>query len=129
MKTKENKGIVLTDLIIALVAIIIFSTLIISMIYNNVIENVKLKKETLAMIYITEIFENIGIADFDDVIQDNAQIFIPEEIKNNVSILITDTFDGIVDNKKIMKKIIVSLNYEVKGKTYTCYMERLKVKV
>ena len=41
-------------------AVMIFSSLIFAMIFNNAVENVKLKKETMAMIYITEIFETIG---------------------------------------------------------------------
>ena len=60
MKTRGDRGLATVDMIIAIIAIMIFSSLIVSMMYSNVMENVKLKKETLAMIYMTEIFENVG---------------------------------------------------------------------
>lgn len=131
MKTREKKAIVLMDILIAIVAVMIFSTLIISMISNNIVENVKLKKDTLAMIYITEIFENIAIEDYDNVIQANVEQFIPEQanINYNVQIsIVNGTFNSSTPYEDIMKKVKVTLTYEVGGKNYICSMERIKIK-
>lgn len=138
---KEN-GLAGIDIIIATIALMLFSTLIVSMMYSNVMENVKLKKETLAMIYITEIFENIGIEDYSNLengsyenIGENSyadviENIVPEEAKDEyqIDILITDELENVAENEDIMKKIEVTLTYEINNKKYTYSMERMKVK-
>lgn len=130
MKFKKDTGLAGTDMIIAIIAIIIFSTFILSLMINNSIENIKIAKETMAMIYITEIFEKIGIEDYDDVIEDNIENFIPEEALSNykIDITIEDDFEGIKEQQDIIKKIRVTLSYNVGNKTYTSSMERYKIK-
>ena len=130
MKVKKDNGLVGVDMIIAIIAITIFSTLIVSLMYNNAIENVKLKKETLAMIYITETFENIEIESYDNVTEDNISILVPEEAFNiyEVELNITNELDDVQSNEDIMKKIILKLSYEIDNKTYSCSMQRMKIK-
>ena len=130
MNIRKNNGIVGTDIVIAIIAAAIFSTLIISMIYNNVTQNVKLKKETLAMIYMTEFFENVGIANYDYINTTNVSNLIPEEAKNlfDIQVDVSDTFSGVPADQYIMKKIQAVFKYEVGGNIYTCSMERLKIK-
>lgn len=130
MKVKKDNGFVGIDMVIAIIALMIFSTLIITMIYNNVVANVKLKKDTLAMIYITEIFENIAIADYDTVTQANKDAFIPLGAFDDfsVDVNITSNLDGVTSGEDIIKKITAELTYEVDGKNYSCSMERMKVK-
>ena len=130
MKIKKDSGLVGVDMVIAIIAITILSTLIVSLMYNNVIENVKLKKETLAMIYITETFENIGIESYTNVTEDNINDLVPEDAINNyqVEMTVTTDFDDITNNEYIMKKVTLKLSYEVANKTYSCSMERIKIK-
>lgn len=130
MKFKKDTGLAGTDMIIAIITIIIFSTFILSLMINNSIENMKIAKETMAMIYITQIFENIGIADYDTVSEKNTDNFIPEEALNNykVDITIEDDFEEIEEQQDIIKKITLSLSYNVGNKTYTSSMERYKIK-
>lgn len=142
MKIKKNSGLAGIDMVIAIVAIAIFSTLIISMMYSNVMENVKLKKETLAMIYITEIFENVGIGNYDNLttgnyvdITNNEYIeeiekLIPESFPKDykVSINITDELYGVTNNEDILKKIELTLTYEIGDKTFSSSMQRMKIK-
>lgn len=118
------------DMIISIVAIFIFSVLIISLMYNNAIENIKLAKENLAMIHITEIFENVGIEKFENITQENIYNLIPEGVQNNyeVEIIVEDEIEGVTQEQNILKKIKATLTYEVGDKKYTCSMERLKVK-
>lgn len=142
MKIKNNKGVAGVDIVIAIIAITIFSTLIISMIYSNVTENVKLKKENVAMIAITEIFEKVGIEnysnlengtyndignnDYSEVIEN----LIPQYAIDNfkVDLGITNQLEDVSNTEDIIKKIQITLTYEVGNKTYNCSMQRMKVK-
>ena len=47
---KDQKGFVEVEITVTIIAIIIFSTLIISLMYNNFFQNTKLKKEGLAIV-------------------------------------------------------------------------------
>ena len=130
MKVNKNSGFVAVDMVISIIAIMIFSILIVSLMNNNVIENVKLKKETLAMIYITETFENIGIENYDNIIIENVNKLVPQYARDNykVEMNITTDLSGVINNENIMKKVTIKLSYEVGGKIYSCSMERMKVK-
>lgn len=142
MKIRNSKGLAGVDMIIAIIAIMIFSTLIVSMMYSNVMENVKLKKETLAMIYMTEIFENIGIESYSnltvgayvDITGKDYDKFIEGLIPNDlpegydVDLTISDQLEGITNNKDVLKKIELTLTYEVGKKIFSSSMERMKIK-
>lgn len=131
MKLKSKKGLAGIDMVIAVVAVTIFSTLIVSLIYYNATENVKVTKETLAMIYITEIFENIGIASYEEITQDNIHNLIPQNVYNSgyeVKILVEKPNIENVEEQDNIKKVNIKLTYDVGNKTYTCSMERLKIK-
>lgn len=139
MKNKEENGLAGVDMIIAIVALMIFSTLIVALMYNNILENVKLKKETLAMIYITEIFENVGIESYQNLkvgeYEDITNIFYDENIRNlipqdiedsyKINLTITNQFESTED---IIKKISVTLIYNINDNEYICSMERMKIK-
>lgn len=129
MNIKKNSGLAGIDIVIAIIAIVIFTTLILALMYNNAMENIKIVKETLAMVYITEIFENIGIADFDEVTAGNENNFIPKEVNKNyeVNLKIEDEFEDL-EKQNIIKKINIIIKYEIGDKTYSCSAERLKAK-
>lgn len=142
MKIKKENGLAGTDVVIAVVVIMLFSTLIIALIYNNFMENVKLKREALAMIYITEIFENVGIANYEDLkngnyidiennsYSDNIKNLIPLDMVGgyNVNLVITNDLQNVENNENILKKIVVTLTYRINNKKYSCSMERMKIK-
>lgn len=130
MNSENERGVVVIDTAIAIMAIMIFSVLIIFLSTNNIVENIKLKKETMAAIYITEIFENIGRANYDDINIDNINSYVPQEVNDNYKVDITmqSDFAEVANYENIMKKVIVNLSYQIRGKTYTCSMERIKIK-
>jgi len=130
MNIKKQNAIAGIDAVIAIITIIIFSTLILTLIVNNLKENVKLKKDTLAMIYITEIFENIAIEDYDKINDSNIDNLIPQQVKDNysVDIKITNQFENVSNNEDIMKKITLTLTYEFDNEEYSCSMERMKIR-
>ena len=137
MKLRNNKGLVAMDMVLSILAILIFSVIIISMMYNNFLENTKIKKQALAIIYLTETLENVGIAEYDDITQDNINNgnidLIPKDIEDsNYKIkieVITDDLD-LAENQseKIVKKIRATISYDLGNKTYQHYMERIKSK-
>lgn len=130
MKSKKNSGFVAVDMVVAILAIMIFSVLILALTRSNIIENVKLKKETLAMIYITETFENIGIVTYDNVTLDNINNLVPQDARDNylVEMNITTDLTAVDNNDNFMKKVTIKMSYEIGGKTYSCSMERMKIK-
>lgn len=142
MKVKQEKGFTVIDVTIAIIAITVFSTLIVTLIYNNYLENIKLKKETLAMIYITEIFENVGIESYENLENGNYEDVVNNYYNNNIKKLmpldiigkykidlsITEPFNNVEEKENIMKKISVTLTYQINDKKYSCSMERIKIK-
>lgn len=128
MKVKEKKGFIAVDMTVAIMAIIIFSTIIISLMYNNALQNKKIKKEALAIIYITETFENVGIASFDDVTAENITNLVPIETERYYTVSTDVTELDQNEYEKIIKKVSISLSYKVGNKTYDITMERLKAK-
>lgn len=127
MKTKRDKGIAGIDMIISITAITIFSAFILSLMVNNSMENLKIARETMAMIYITEVFEKVGIADYDAVLEENKDDFIPQEALENYKVEMK--VENIENQEQdILKKVSVTLTYEITNKTYSYSMERLKSK-
>ena len=134
MKIKKNNGFVAIDAVIAIIAIMIFSIIIVYMIYNNFMANARIKLQALAVIYLTETFENVGNAQYEDITQekiDEGQVdLIPEGVKNssyNMEITIEDLNEG-QKKDEIIKKVRATISYKLANKNYQCSMERIKAK-
>ena len=132
MNIKKENALAGIDMVIAVIAIILFTTLILTLMSTNATKNLKIATETMAMIYMTEILENIGIADFEDVVQENAETFIPSaalERYDSIEIQVIDEVEGVEEEKgDLFKKVCVTIKYQIQNKTYLCSMERLKIK-
>lgn len=134
---KKNNGFIGVDMTIAIMAIIIFSGLIISFMYNNFLENIKIKKQALATIYLTETLENVGIANYDDITQENVNNgvinLLPTEIEDyNYQMKIEVITDGLflpdTMGEENIKKVRATIEYTIGNKNYQYSMERLKIK-
>lgn len=123
MRIKNSKGFVGTDIAIAIVAIIVFSGLIISLMYYHFYNNLKIQAESLATIYLTETLENIGIVEYNEVTQENSSNFIPQDLKKGYHKMTLEVTEGEI-NKKV--KVIVS--YKIFDKEYQHSIERFKIK-
>lgn len=126
MKINKENGFVVTDMVIAVIAVIIFSGLTISLIYSNTLENIKAKREALAIIYLTETLENIGIASYEEIIEENKETFVPNDLADKNYIMNIEISED--KNEKITKKIKATILYDIGNKQYTYSMERIKVK-
>lgn len=127
---KEKKAFTAVDTILAIIIIIIFTTIVVSLMYNVKIENNILKLKMIANIHIIETLENISIAEYDEVTTDNFLLFptnmAPEFEK---SIEVTDVYQEDSTREDIIKKVIVTISYKINDKIYEEKAEILKVDV
>ena len=132
MNIKSNKGYVAIDMAVAIIGIIVFSGLIISLMYSNFLGNARTKKEAIAAIYLTEIMENVGIATYDDIKQDNIENLKPADLResssNNDKNIYTIKIDIVEIKTDIIKKVTSTISYTVGNKTYSNTLERIKIK-
>ena len=127
---KNSKGFTQTDIVVAVVAIIFFTTLIVALMTNVKVQSTKLKGKLLANIYLTEALENVGILQYDYVTEENKNLIFPK---------MTDVFTPQLsiskltdeDNTKdedVIKKVEVKITYQIGNKTYEETAKRLKAK-
>ena len=126
---KDNKGFTQTDIVISIIAVMLFKTIILSVMINVKNSNAKLKAKSIANIYMTEILENIGIAQYEDVTEENKSKFIPEMTKAfETQINVTKVSDEDSKKEDEIKKVEVKITYKIGNKTYEENAKRLKVK-
>ena len=131
MKIKSKSGFIGTDMAIAIVAIMAFSGLIFSLMYYHYLENVKLRRSALATIYLTETMEQIGIAGYESVTQEDIEDFIPSDLNDSerpytITVIVEELEDADED---IIKKVAATISYQVgESKIYQKTIERIKIK-
>ena len=126
---KDNKGFTQPDIVISIIAVMLFTTIILSVMINVKNSNAKLKAKSIANIYMTEILENIGIAQYEDVTEENKSKFIPEMTKAfETQINVTKVSDEDSKKEDEIKKVEVKITYKIGNKTYEENAKRLKVK-
>ena len=136
MSINSKKGFVGVDMILAIIAVIVFSVLIVALTNNSLIEVLKINKKALATIYLTEMLENIAILEYEDVTEEKikamSEELIPEELDElgyRIKIQINEYENNEENEKKnIFKKVKVTISYGISNKNYEYSMERLKVK-
>ena len=138
MKMKKNEGFVAIDTVVAVIAIMIFSVLIVTLMHTNFMGDLKIRRETLATIYLTETLEKIGIAQYDEVTTENVKNFIPDNMEGNCNITI-DIYEDVeeilgeknnseLEKQGIIKKVVATFRYKLLDKSYEYAMERIKMK-
>ena len=147
MSIKNNKGYVAIDMAVAIIGIIVFSGLIISLMYSNFLGNARTKKEAIAVIYLTEFMENVGIARYEEVpldsekeididgYQEKIENLKPADLnkepdKNIYELYVEIGHPHDENGKKIefIKTITAKISYTVGNKTYSNTLERIKIK-
>lgn len=137
MNLKQNKGIGLADAIIAIGIFIIFTGVIISISYNIYIQSNFIKRNEQATNYIIEVFEYAQSMVFEEVNSDKIIDYINNKYKNvktikgeyidkNKKQTGYTIFVNITDvNVNYIKKIDITVEYELGGKTKTVNMATL----
>lgn len=126
---KSKKGFTGIDISISLLAIIIFTSIILALMYNVRLENLKIQAKLGANIYLVETLENIGIAKYDDVTPENTNLIpqMPESYQIAMNVTNVSEEDS-TKTDDIIKKVKVTISYKIGNKTYTQEVERLKIK-
>lgn len=126
---KKEKAFTGVDILLAVVVIIVFTTVIASLMYNIQAENLKIKNKLIANIYLIETLENIAITSYENVTSKNLSLF-PEDMPDNFNknIEVVEVYLNDADKQNIIKKVKVSISYKMQNKTYEETVERLKIK-
>lgn len=126
---KNKNGFTGIDVAISLLAIIIFTSVILALMYNVRLENLKIQAKSVANIYLIETLENIGIAKYDDVTENNTSLIpqMPEAYQVTLNIINISQEDN-TKTDDIIKKVKAIISYQIGNKTYMQEVERLKVK-
>ena len=129
LKIKNSKGFTGTDIVLSIILVIIFTSIILSLMYNVKMENDKIKLKTITNIYLMETLENIGIASYEEITNENINLF-PAEMSDSFGKTINVQQLNLEDPTKedIIKKVKVTISYTIKDKTYEEVAERLKIK-
>lgn len=125
---KNEKGFTGIDISISIIAIIIFTSTILGLMYNVKMENLKMQSKLLANIYLTEALENIAIAEYDDVTSENSSIILDMPDAFNIKMDVTKISDEDGVKEDIIKRVNVTISYKIGDKIYEESAERLKIR-
>jgi len=147
MKLKENKGIGLSDAIIAIAIFVIFSGVIISISYNIYLQSNFIKRNSTATEYIVDLFEYAKTENLETISSESLENYVLEKYgQNNVTVItnkanndsdigkgytmyidVNDIKDKYPDSYEpnFEKQIDVTVYYKLGGKIKTVTMSTL----
>ena len=73
---KRQKGFVVSEAILAILILIMFTGIITSLIYNIVLTSKRIKISSQEIAYITDIFNHIEIMNYEDVTTENLMAYV-----------------------------------------------------
>ena len=127
----NNRGVTGIDLVVSLIILVIFTGLITSLMSATYKLSVEIQKSANANAYATIIFEKVDEKAYDEI--DNNFV---ENLKSTGEISIDDneyiielsvqTFSELKQN--VLKKVEMTIKYDVNGEEKTMVMTKLKVK-
>lgn len=130
-KVKQEKGIAGTDIIIAVMIIVLFSSIVVGGMYNAFYISAENDYTAIAASYVIQFFELVDKMDYDSVtvenlesIRDKSNISSDFDISFNVE-KYQDTHEGAKD---LIKTVKITINYSVLKKEQTIEMSKLKIK-
>lgn len=130
---KGKNGLTGIDIVFAVIIIILFTSIILSLMYNIKLQNTKQVYELACNIFATQTLENIGISDYEDIIEsdsdNNSNNLIPDlpsMFHEKIEVESINDIDSSKDD--IIKKVTVTITYNISGKTYQNVYCRLKEK-
>ena len=130
-KIKSNKGISMADLVIALLILIILSGVIGNMLYQIAYNNASLRMNAIATDYAVKVAEYIDKIPYEDVTTEmqiteiNGQKII-DKFKINIEVENYNSNDST--KKDIIKKVTITVNYDILKENKTYKIQKLKIK-
>lgn len=128
---KANKGVTVTDVIVAVIILSLFVGIIGNMFYQIAKNSNMIRYNTIAVYYAIKIAENIDIMSYEEV---------TNELNNNIieKYEMPEGFDGIIEVSKcneedltkedIIKKVKITINYTFLNDQRSYKIEKLKIK-
>ena len=141
IKLKQNKGISITDITIAVVILLMFIG-IIGQTFNLIASNnLKMRANAIAMYYIVKLAEDIDKMPYDDVTQEYLEEILADkdeydysddyeinvEIDNYKEMKNGGNLEGPIQ-EDVIKIITIKAKYEVYNKEQTINVKKLKIK-
>lgn len=130
-KMKDNKAVTLTDVIIGMVILILFTGIFTTSFYNIYKHNASIKLDAVAMYYSVQILENIDKMTYDEVtdalnttLKDDYEI--PEGF--NASIEVKKYNEDDDTKEDVIKIVTININYEFLKDTKTYTVKKLKIR-
>lgn len=130
-KMKSNRGVTLTDVVVAILIMIIFTTILTSSFYNVYKYNISIRKNAIAVDYAVKILEDIDKMPYEDVTNDlNNTLTQNYNMQENYTASISVTnYNSIYSSKEdIIKIVTVNINYNFDNQTETYAVQKLKIK-
>lgn len=151
-KIREQKGFAVSDALIAVLIIVLFSGLIATISYNIYISNSSIKRMSKATNYIVDVFEYIDTIEYDEVTKDNLINYFnnkystgdkPEvkmladgeniqhintPYKAEINIVKYNETEGNTDKLDLVQKITMIVKYKLGNKDQEITMTRNKTK-
>lgn len=128
---KSEKGLTGIDIALTIIIIVLFTSIIFSLMYNVKYQNLIQVYKLASNIYLTETLENIGIENYDDIVavgyneSSDLKPEMPSMFSEQIQV---ENFNQDSDKEDIIKKVTVTISYKIKDKTYEETAERLKIK-
>lgn len=142
---KKQNGFVVSDAILAILILIMFTGLITSLIYNIIVTSKKIKINSQQVTYITDVFNYAERLAYNDVTTENLIKYVNEknETKNSLTAGIENSnlqtpykmiikvekyneTEGNTEKEDLIKIITLKVETELSKKTYTTQMKMLK---
>ena len=127
MKLRSNKGITGIDLAIAIIVLVTFTSLIITLMSSIYRNSIDIQKNANAMAYATIVLEKVDEkafeeinADFVNTLKDSGEVEISSDYIIN--------FSTEVLEENLIKKVGVKVSYDINGEQRTITINKLKIK-
>ena len=139
MKNKKEQGASLIDVVTAMMIFIISAGVVISMYYQIYVTTVKTKIHQVAIGCITDVFEKIDLESYENVTEEKVKelikqsglddYFNKEKNDSKVECTVTSYKEGSEDTKlDLVKKINITVEYTVAGKTTKLPINKIKIR-
>lgn len=140
---KGQRGIVVSDAILAILIILLFTGIIISLITNIVMESTKIKMNSQQLDFAVELLEHIETMPYENVTEDNLIKYVNDKNAEYVSAGTTvDTLttpykigikvekynetEGNTDKLDIIKIVTLTIENSIEDKQYSTTISRIK---
>ena len=138
MKNKNETGATGMDVISGLLIFMISTAVVISIYYQIYITTVQTKIHQFIIGCVTDIFEKIDLEDYDNVTSDKIRTLIKEsglndyfsesDSDNHIEYTLVNYKNDSKVTQDLVKKIEITINYTVGGRTITLPINKIKVR-